>query len=357
MALSVAYLFISGRKHRLAANEPFPREMFYAAPQLAERGHHVTILEDADFPAVARTAAIRSVVRLATRLVRIDADTALRMAAGRSLLAGHDAIVCVAPYQGYALGALASLGLIRGRIVLMAMGLQPLPDRLSLARRLAIGGITLACISRAETNYLRATLGHHQDIAYIPFGVDSDYWTPQGQPGDYALAIGNDPSRDWEFLVSAWKPSYPPLRIVTNRPLPPLPPNVIRIAGDWRSEVLADWEVRELYRGARFVVVPMRQTIQPAGQSVTLQAMACARPVLISDIIGLWDRDLLRRDTCLLHGVGDSAELQRNIEYLLDDPGAGESIGQAARAAVVTRASVGVTADAMENLLTARCRS
>ena len=55
-----------------------------------------------------------------------------------------------------------------------------------------------------------------------------------------------------------------------------LPENVSWEPADWRRRVLTDADVRSAFRSAAVVVVPVKDVPQPSGQSVTLQASACA---------------------------------------------------------------------------------
>lgn len=182
------------------------------------------------------------------------------------------------------------------------------------------------------------------------FGVDPRFWTPSSEPGgDYVLGIGNDGRRDYETLVRAAPQIPTSVRIFTNHPRPTsLPPNVTWELADWRQQVLSDDDVRALYRGARAVVVPLRQSVQPSGQSVTLQAMACGKPVVLTETDGLWSRAAIRGgENVLFVPPGDPAALARRVTELLDSPDLGSSLGAAARSSVLETATVDGFADRM----------
>ena len=99
--------------------------------------------------------------------------------------------------------------------------------------------------------------------------------------------------------------------------------------------------MREAFRSAAVVVVPVKDVPQPSGQSVTLQASACARPVVLTRTRGLWDPDGLQdRENVLLVPPGDADALAGAVRRVLDDGALGESIGRAARASVEATASV-----------------
>jgi glycosyltransferase involved in cell wall biosynthesis len=199
-----------------------------------------------------------------------------------------------------------------------------------------------------------------EDIPYIPFGVDHRFWLQTDGLGasDYALAIGNDLARDWGTLVAAWRPDFPTLKIVTNLTIPAHGSNIEVIRGDWRTQVFSDEEIRDLYRGARFVIVPLHDTIQPAGQSACLQAMACGRPVILSSIMGLWDRDLMQDGVNVLFvAPHDVAALTEAASRLLFDAKLCERIGRNARARVESDFNTDAMAAALRTVLEAASKS
>ena len=90
------------------------------------------------------------------------------------------------------------------------------------------------------------------------------------------------------------------MKLVTNLPVHTEKKNVSVIDGNWGKELLSDEEIKVLYSNALFVVIPLKQTIQPSGQSCCLQAMACGKPVIMSKIKGIWDENLLCDESNLL---------------------------------------------------------
>ena len=171
----------------------------------------------------------------------------------------------------------------------------------------------------------------------VQFGVDTKFWTPADDSSErkYLLAVGNDDGRDYETLLKAI--GNHPLRLHTARHLneAALPPNVLRTKGDWSGRALSDQELRDLYRESRFVVTPLHDSSQPQGQSVTLQAMACGKAVILSKTRGLWSRELMRHmDNCYLVPPGDVAALREAIERLQKDAGLRARLGKAARQSV-----------------------
>jgi glycosyltransferase involved in cell wall biosynthesis len=186
------------------------------------------------------------------------------------------------------------------------------------------------------------------------FGVDTAFWAPGPGPAlqeREVVAIGNDGNRDWSTLVAAAASIPARVRILTSHPMPSeLPENVSWEEADWHRQVLGDDEVREVYRGAAAVVVPVRDVAQPSGQSVTLQASACGRPVVLSRTRGLWAENLRDGETVHLVPPGDPSALARAVRRILDHPEAAETLGRSARALTVAEGSIQGFATRLESI-------
>lgn len=171
----------------------------------------------------------------------------------------------------------------------------------------------------------------------FPFGVDIDFWKPcEEETREFdrlVFAVGSDPKRDYSTLVKAVGQNYA-TRILTRLPvvLEGAQANIELVSGSLHGSKVTDVVLRELYWKASMVVVPVRDVVQPSGYSVSLQAMACGRPVIISDIKGLWDRHLFRNgENCLLVPPGDSDALAAAIDRLHVDAELRKAMGEAAR--------------------------
>ena len=246
-------------------------------------------------------------------------------------------------------------GFLNQPVVFLAMGVMPTqPNRIQrLIFPRLLRQVLAVVISQGDKEILEGFLPG-QEILYVPFGVDQDYWRPEPAPdsSNYVLAIGNDRNRDWETLVAAWSADFPPLKIVTTLPVPAGPPNVEVIRGDWREQVLCDNEIRRLYQGACLVVVPLHETSQPSGQSVCLQAMACGKAVVLSEISGLWDRNLMvDRETVMLVPPANAKALGDAIRELIADAALRERVGTNGRRVIEENLNVDVMAEALAAVL------
>jgi glycosyltransferase involved in cell wall biosynthesis len=165
--------------------------------------------------------------------------------------------------------------------------------------------------------------------------------------------VGNDGRRDYATLVAAAAGLGAPVKIVTARALPqPLPANVEHLCGSWHAPAVTDAELRELYRRALAVVVPLEDAIQPSGQSVALQAMACGRPVVLTRTRGLWTgAEFLDGRDLLLVETGSPEALRQAIRRLLDDARFREQIGRAAREAAQAHGRIAAFAARLAGML------
>jgi len=173
----------------------------------------------------------------------------------------------------------------------------------------------------------------------IPFGIDTDFWRPltDTRTEDFVVAVGQDPNRDYDLLAIA--PGQHPIKIVTRRKVK-VPANASHIqilAGDYfGAESMSDDELRRTYNRAKAVVVPLKDVWQPSGYSVTLQAMSCGRPVILSKIRGLWAPELFKDgENCLLVQPGNAAALGGAIDRVRSDTDFCAQLGRAARETAV----------------------
>ncbi len=176
----------------------------------------------------------------------------------------------------------------------------------------------------------------------LRFGVDLEFWKPAAEMGGAGVfSIGSDPNRDFQTLVDADVDC--PVRIVTRLPVtvPPARRNISVTEGSFAQAALSDLELRSAYQGADVVVAPLKDVFQPTGYSVTLQAMACARPVVLSRIKGLWTPELLvDGENCLLVPPGDPQALAQAVRRLRTDPALARRIGEAGRHTVEQHFSI-----------------
>jgi len=357
-----AFLFKGGRRARLAQGGEFPTEFFYGYVQLAASGHDVTILESSDFgigERIPRLWGLLSTLIYGLTGIQVYAVWRFTRQCALQTFNTYDSIIVSTTAFGVVLALLKALGLVRPQLIFIVMGaldFQANPLRRWVIVRL-LQKIKIVTISKGELEHLRAVFSNTANIQYLPFGVDNTFWSPDARskpPDDntYVLSIGNDANRDYATLINAWKPEYPELKIVTSLSMPPRGDNVSVIRGNWNQQIMSDSDIRDLYRNALFVIVPIKVTTQPSGQSVCLQAMACGKAVILTDTPGLWDRDLMVADqSCILVPADSVENLTKTVGELLAESGRLETIGHNAKNVIDQQLNVQVMADRLSAIL------
>jgi len=352
----IAFLFKSGREDR--KSQSFPTEFFYGFIQLQQAGYDVEIIIDRELNLGNSPSRLRRVLsHLVYLMIGIPLWPLRRLTRHnvRERLDSFDGLVVTTNTFGICLCVLRRLNLIRPQILFIAMGLikSTTPRRtIAIYRWLFRKNVMLRTLSEIDANLLASRL--RTPVLHIPFGVDPSFWVPIevnacASSEDYILSIGNDSNRDYQTLLDAWKSNYPKLRIVTSQDIATTSPNIEIIRGDWHKQILTDEHIRTLMQHARFVVLTIKNTIQPSGQSVCLQAMACGKAVIINDFPGLWNRELLRNgQTCIIAGPpGLHSGIQDAVERLLADRELTIAIGTNARKVVESDLNVNSMAKGM----------
>jgi glycosyltransferase involved in cell wall biosynthesis len=355
----LTFVFRAGRRERLSELGEVPTEFLYGYPQLLAAGWIARFIEDADIGMAPPLSPLAALVNKAARffgLLPIGMVVPLFERRFRDRLPRHSVIVATTNGIGLALGLARMLGLVNQPVMLLAMGLVSLDAGRwkRLVFKIVTRNLTLVTISKGEQAFLKSIFPL-QCINYIPFGVDHRFWYPAPldiEDEGFAFAIGNDANRDWGTLVKAWHPGLPSLKIITSMPVPKASANVEVIHGNWLSKVMTDKRIRELFWRSSFVIVPLKETIQPSGQSVCLQAMACGKAVVMTDNSGIWDRDLMIDDyNVLMVKPGDRFALNKTVLRLFGSKILRQNLGANARKTIEQHLNTDIMAESLANLL------
>jgi glycosyltransferase involved in cell wall biosynthesis len=247
-----------------------------------------------------------------------------------SRLKKADVIISTVDACGLPIAFLKRLGVIHASIVYFSQGLSDRVEALAgkpyLHRPyrafyswLLRSCKTLFTLGEGAARHLMETLDlRGKEVNAIPFGVDMEFWHPADPDAaikDYILSVGSDPARDYDTLLHAIGDKK--LKIVTRLAIDVTNPSKgIEVQSD-----ISDVELRALYQGARFVVTPLKNVTQPSGQSVTLQAMACGKAVILTRTRGLWEPDRIRHlESVYLVAPGDVQSIKHAIKELEENP-------------------------------------
>ncbi len=357
--MRLLYLYSGGRKRKanLLQNFQAPSEFFYGYWELSQKGVEVAFI---DVPE-------ESLGTISTRLlnylyyrwqvfpVRATGDLLIALYRLKRQLNQCDVIVATTTGIGFSLEMLRRVGVVKVPVLTIHCGVMNnsfnKPTQALTGYLLRRGFTQVFGIGELTGMRQRYMIGGDR-IELNEFGVDTRFWCPSEsiETSEYLLSVGNDGRRDWDLLMRVVADLPVLVKVLTDRPPAWVPSNVEIIRGRMHtSHELPDTKLRELYRGALGVVVPLVDTLQPSGQSVTLQAMACAKAVVLTETKGLWNPELLNNgENCILVPVAEAGEMKRVIARLLDEPQWRTRIGVSALETVQKHWDIGVFSNRIE---------
>lgn len=223
---------------------------------------------------------------------------------------------------------------------------------LRLYERLAIRftETTIAVSKGIETQARELGAG---EVVYIPNAVDCDYWAPGEAKSDLGQSILVPrmlvPKNGVEVAIRSMRPilaAFPGtmMTIAGDGPLRESLTALAKRVARGHIQFLGEVErpaMRRLYREASLVMIPsiISSGVEEATSIAAIEAMACGRPVIASNIGGL--PELIRSgESGLLVPDGDSEALAAAATTLLTDSELALRMGAAARRAVVEDFSV-----------------
>jgi glycosyltransferase involved in cell wall biosynthesis len=340
---SLFYLFRDAplRRAALAAEPGSPvRYSLYGLDQLAARGYDVRHNLEGERPSRAARVAGSALKRGLETAGGYGGDFATVIASLRRLDRA-DVVFSTVDTVGIPLMVLARGRVVRSPFVYAAIGLPERLERLGSTRMerfyaRALGGASrIIAYSEHEADVLRQWAGARgvdASVEFVPFGVDVEAFSPSETPPEVdVVSVGADPQRDLELLLTVARsmPGTSFLVVTTTeraRSLT-LPPNVT-VEADLPFD-----EMRRCLERARVVALPVRENSYSGATTVLLQAMALAKPVVVTRTAaiatgyGLEDGRNVR-----LVPPGDVAAFTRVLEAVLRAPVDARTLGSAARA-------------------------
>lgn len=334
--MKIGFIFSSGRKRRssLSVHTETPSEFFYGAFDLRAQGDDVDILEVPPASGYSKSATLLNLLARRNALPwRVSGE--LLIALHRTDIQWNEYDVVVATHSGigFALELLRLFGKRLPPVVCIQCGLLNTHCKpwVRLQQKHLLKRMQSVLFADNEREGLLAWDKDLSDRIHVcPFGVDTEFWHPAtNMREDYILSVGNDAGRDFETLCEAAHQIDCPIRILTQKTLPESRPDTVsHISGSWHQGGVTDLELRELYQHAACVVVPLHEGIQPSGQSVCLQAMACARPVVMTRTSGFFDPIHLKdRVNIRLSPPGRSGCLATIVNEVLQSPDEATTLG------------------------------
>ena len=193
----------------------------------------------------------------------------------------------------------------RGEIIVVIMGLlsKPKPNKLIklfqnfIIRTLLFVSSKFIFLGKNEKLDAEKLYSNNKDkLSYLPFCVDTNFWHEEKVEKIYDfIFVGNDGNRDYKFLIEMVEhfQNYRFLIISNNYQLSKYFENKTVFNADFykgsmSESRITDAELRTMYNKSKVSLVPLNNTVQPSGQSVSLQSLSVGIPVIISDTKGNW---------------------------------------------------------------------
>jgi len=303
--LKIAYIFHPGRLQRFeeASSGNAASEFFYGALELRARGHDVSCYELGDFVGKATVDQLFLGLIYKAGLMPPKAFPLLFQQIMRlvPVLQPYDIVIGTESGIAFALAATRLYKKWRGSLVGLHCGfLHHYQSKINIyLTSLLFAQMYSFLFGEMEKPLIQQRYKVLDEAVGVNlFGVDTKFWRPDDQPNQnhhYVLAVGNDFQRDYNLLIEVARLINIRIKVITERNIPAdIPSNVELIRGSYRNAGLSDRQLRELYQKALLTVIPLKSSLQPSGQSVALQSMACGTPVLITKTEGLWDHHYLK---------------------------------------------------------------
>ena len=329
--MRVLYVYSGGRelKKELLESHQAPSEFYYGYWELKQAGVEVDFIDVPEKTVATITSRFLNVFYYRWQMLPCRATGDLFVLLHRliSSLNVYDVVVATTTGIGFCLEILRFLRFLKRPVVTIHCGilnyLYNRPTEIVTTYLLQRSHSQVFGVGEFEGMQRRYGLDETQ-IGLNEFGVDTRFWCPDSltKKEKYILSVGNCGRRDYDLLMRVAQEMAVPFKVVTDTAPHHVPNNVEILHGRLHAEYeIPDKELRELYRQATAVIVPLMDSLQPSGQSVALQAMACGTPVVLTETAGIWNRNLLRDDyNCCLIRPGDVGHAKSKLSLLVENP-------------------------------------
>lgn len=217
-----------------------------------------------------------------------------------------------------------------------------------LARPQTDGLVRILDGEGGRSGQLRASRVPHPDgrtaaerVSFVRFGIDTDFFTlrplPDPAEAPLVLSVGTDPDRDWDTMFTAFarvREQVPQARFVVQARAGVEVP-------DWIESLphLGFAQLRDVYAAASVVAVATRPNLHVSGMTVSMEARAMGRPVVLTHTAGMADYVADAGGAALVE-PGDTEAMAAHLVRLVTDRAAAEAMGRAGRREVEAGMSI-----------------
>jgi glycosyltransferase involved in cell wall biosynthesis len=207
------------------------------------------------------------------------------------------------------------------------------------------------CVSQAQAEFAVHSMDFPDSkVDFLYDKVDHRFFRPDNnREGDYILAIGQE-QRDYRTLVDAIEGTGIQLVIVASSPWSQFNLEITERPNVSLVSHIPYTELRDLYNGAGLILVPLFENNYGAGLNTMLEAMAMAKPLIITKTIGI-ENYVQHGETGIFSTPGNPGELRDKILQLWGDQKECKRLGSNARQAVVDHMNIDIYVDNIVNVV------
>ena len=208
----------------------------------------------------------------------------------------------------------------------------------------------LMMLTTRQMDILRSRHAVPGRMLHLGYNVDESFFHPRhNRDGGYILSVGDDRSRDYATLLKSVQSQTIEVKLKTRwRPagtdLTSLKPI------EFISGRLNDREFRDLYAGAKIVVLPLHDVESAGGITVLFEAMAMGKAIIVTTS-GISNDFVIDGVNAIVVPRADAVAMTNAIQNLIDDPNLCETLGRNARLAIEEKFSTHILVDKMTTFI------
>lgn len=205
---------------------------------------------------------------------------------------------------------------------------------------------------RFQVDYAIKQLGVPESkVAFIYHNVDRHFYRPlKLDTEDYILAVGQE-QRDYETLLQAIDGTGVKLVVVASSPWSTSRIEMSKVGETTVLSHIPYRELRTLYAKARLVVTPLIDVDYAAGNSSVLEAMAMAKPIIVTRTKGITDY-VIPNETGVYVSPENPAELRDAILSLWDNHRKRDRLGANGRQAIEEKMNLDIYVSKIADIMT-----
>jgi len=298
--MKIAYGYIYGRKERLL-NKDYPEEMFYGYHYFLNKYGKVEILEYEKSSSKIFTLFEKVLIKITKLPIFFSQMTSVK---NLKVIMSIDYLILSNDRLLFSLLPLLVCRKFKRKklsVTVFAMNMIQEVDlsKINIIKKFIMKQSyklvnNFIFLGEGESNLAIKFFGSEEKINHIPFYVDNYFWFNERKlERDGILFVGNDSNREFDKVAKLANYFKEIKFTIISKHLEEEDfkyNNVKFIKGSWGNQKISDSELKSIYSKSKLVIIPLIESFQPSGQSVTLQAMALKTPVLISRTSGFWDK-------------------------------------------------------------------